>query len=65
MTAAGFADVSLEPTTVFGRSELEGLAAQLRPEDVPAGLDIDEAIAEFDGVIRSAFIRGRKPGASA
>ena len=62
MTAAGFTDVSIEPTTVFGRSELEGLAAGLRPEDVPTGLDIERTITEFDGVIRSAFIRATKPG---
>jgi arsenite methyltransferase len=62
MRTAGFGDVSIEPTTIFGRAELEGLAAELRPEDVPAGLDIDSTITEFDGVIRSAFIRATKPG---
>ncbi len=64
MQAAGFHDVTIEPTTIFGRSELEGLAADLRPEDIPEGLDVDQAIGEFDGVIRSAFIRATKPGAS-
>jgi SAM-dependent methyltransferase len=62
MAAAGFQDVSIEPTTIFGRSELEGLAADLRPEDIPAGFDVDEAIGDLDGVIRSAFIRATKPG---
>ncbi len=62
MRAAGLADVSIEPTTVFGRTELEGLAAGLTSEQVPAGLDVGAAIDELDGVIRSAFIRGRKPG---
>ena len=61
MQAAGFHDVTIEPTTIFGRSELEGLAADLRPEDIPEGLDVDQAIGEFDGVIRSAFIRAVKP----
>jgi arsenite methyltransferase len=65
MQAAGFENVSIEPTTIFGRAELEGLAAALRPEDIPAGLDVEHAIAEFDGVIRSAFIRGIKPGSAA
>jgi hypothetical protein len=49
---------------VFGRTKLESLAADLRPGDIPPGLDVDQAITEFDGVIRSAFIRGMKPGRS-
>lgn len=61
MQAAGFEDVSIEPTTIFGRPELEGLAADLRPEDIPAGLDVEQTITDFDGVIRSAFIRATKP----
>ncbi len=61
MRAAGFEDVSIEPTTVFGRAELEGLAAGLAPADIPAGLDVAATIDEFDGVIRSAFIRASKP----
>ena len=65
MTTAGFENVTIEPTTIFGRSELEGLAAGLRPEDIPTGLDIDATIAEFDGVIRSAFIRATKPSLTA
>jgi SAM-dependent methyltransferase len=64
MTAAGFADATIEPTTIFGRAELEGLAAGLRPEDIPEGLDIEHTITEFDGVIRSAFIRATKPAAA-
>jgi arsenite methyltransferase len=61
MQDAGFENVSIEPTSIFGRSELESLAADLRPEDIPAGLDVEDAITEFDGVIRSAFIRATKP----
>ena len=62
MLAAGFEDVTIEPTTIFGRAELEGLAAGLDPRDIPAGLDVSTTIDEFDGVIRSASIRARKPG---
>ena len=62
MRAAGFEDVSLEPTTVFGRAELEGLVSALDPADLPAGLDIPATISDLDGVIRSAFIRATKPG---
>lgn len=61
LAAAGFDDISVEPTNVFGRAELESLAAALSPEDVPAGVDIATAIDGIDGVIRSAFIRATKP----
>ena len=62
---AGFTDVSLEPTTVFGREELEGLAADLDPSQIPADFDVAAAITELDGVIRAAFIRATKPGTPA
>lgn len=60
MQAAGFEQVDIEATNVFGRSELEGLASDLRPEDLPAHADLDSLIAEFDGVIRSASLRATK-----
>jgi len=63
MRAAGFDDVDIEPTTIFGRTELEGLVAGLDPSDIPPGLDVDATIDTLDGVIRSAFIRGTKPAA--
>jgi SAM-dependent methyltransferase len=65
MTAAGFEGVEIEPTNIFGRSELEGLAAGLDPKDVPADLDAESLLSEFDGVIRSASLRATKPGTSA
>ena len=61
MRSAGFDNVTIEPTTIFGRAELEGLAAELSPADIPAGLDLEAAIVAFDGVVRSAFIRATKP----
>jgi arsenite methyltransferase len=61
MRNAGFEDVEVEPTTVFGRAELEDLVGSIDPGDIPAGLDLDATIGELDGVIRSASIRGRKP----
>ena len=63
LSSAGFNDVSIEATNVFGRPELEGLVAGLAPEDLDADLDIEATITEFDGVIRSASIRATKPGA--
>lgn len=65
MTAAGFEQVSIEPTNVFGRDKLEGLTADLTPDELPADLDLEATITEFDGVIRSAFIRGVKPDGTA
>jgi SAM-dependent methyltransferase len=61
MRAAGFEDVDLEPTTIFGRAELQSLVADLDPAEIPPGLDDEATIADLDSVIRSAFIRGRKP----
>ncbi len=63
LEAAGFEHISIEPTSIFGRTELEGLAAGLPADDIPAGLDVGTAIADLDGVIRSAFIRATKPAA--
>lgn len=63
LSGAGFEDVSVEATNVFGRPELEGLVAGLSPEDLDQDLDIEATITEFDGVIRSASIRATKPGA--
>jgi len=63
MEAAGFEHVTIEPTSIFGRSELEGLAAGLAPEDL-TGLDLEAIVSEFDGVIRSASLRATKPGAT-
>jgi arsenite methyltransferase len=61
MEAAGFEQVGIEVTNVFGRSDLEGLASGLRPEDLPAHTNLETLIADFDGVIRSASLRAAKP----
>lgn len=62
LTAAGFDDVSVDPTQVFERASLEELVSGLPESDMPAGLDVSAAIASLDGVIRSAAIRAVKPG---
>ena len=59
LTAAGFGNVSVDPTQVLDRAALEGLVSQ---SEVPACLDVKPAIASLDGVIRSAAIRAVKPG---
>jgi arsenite methyltransferase len=63
MRAAGFEGIEIEPTAIFGRTELEDLVAGLDPQDIPAGIDVEATIDRLDGVIRSAFIRGTKPAA--
>ncbi len=61
MRDAGFEEIDIEPTTIFGRKELEDLVEGLDPSDIPSGLDVEATIGRLDGVIRSAFIRGSKP----
>jgi len=61
LASAGFEDVSIEPSQVFGRAELESLAAQLDPSLIPAGLDPEVALASLDGAVTTSFIRARKP----
>ena len=61
MVGAGFEQIGIEPTNVFGRSELESLASGLGADDVPEGLDVTALVTDFDGVIRSAFLRATKP----
>jgi arsenite methyltransferase len=61
LTAAGFTDASVEVTRRYERQDLLDLAAGLRPEDIPADLDLDAVIAAMDGAVASAFIRAVKP----
>lgn len=61
LQAAGFGHVTVEPTNIFDRAQLQLLADQMDPADIPDGLDIDAALTAMDGVIRSAFIRAYKP----
>ena len=53
--------MSVEPSQVFGRAELEPLAPQLDPSLIPAGLDPGIAVAALDGAVTTSFIRARKP----
>ncbi len=61
LTSVGFTDTSVQITRGYDRSDIETLAAQLSPADIPAGMDIDEAIDSLDGAFASAFIRAVKP----
>ena len=59
LRAAGFEGVSVEPTRVYRRAELEDLAQSAGQ----AGSA--ETLAAMDGAIMSAFLRARKPGTAA
>ncbi len=59
--AAGFTDASVEITRRYDRGDLDGLAADLRPEEIPADLDLGDVLAEMDGATASAFVRATKP----
>jgi SAM-dependent methyltransferase len=62
LRAAGFVEVSVEPSHVFGRDDLTHLAGEiLEAIDLPGGLDVEATVADLDGVVMSAFVRGRKP----
>jgi SAM-dependent methyltransferase len=61
LEAAGFVDVSIQPTQVFRRPDLLALADQLDPALVPANLDREATVSALDGVVTSSFIRAVKP----
>jgi arsenite methyltransferase len=54
LTAAGFADVSVEPWREYSLEDARTFLAA-------GGLDVDRLSTEVDGRIASAFIRARKP----
>lgn len=61
LTAAGFTQASVEITRRYDRAELEAMADQLDPSQVPAGISLDEAVDALDGAFASAFVRAAKP----
>lgn len=61
LTAAGFVDAAVEITRRYERTDLDDLAADLKPEDVPADLDLAAVLDEMDGATASAFVRATKP----
>ena len=58
LQAAGFVDVEVEPWRVYNVDDARGFLAE-------SGLDVDEIAGRVDGHVASAFIRARKPAASA
>jgi arsenite methyltransferase len=65
LTAAGFTGAGVEITRAYQRQDLLDLATDLRPEDIPAGIDVQALIETMDGAVASAFIRAGKPAAAA
>jgi arsenite methyltransferase len=62
LEATGFVDVEIEPAHVYGREDLVRMAGDLLvtgglPEDV----EMEDALAELDGAVVSAFVRARRP----
>ena len=59
LRAAGFEDVSIEPTRVFEDDDVVGLAAELSVDaELPEGIDRDEVMAEV-GWLGHERIRSR------
>ena len=61
LAAAGFVDVDIEVVQAYDRSELEQMAREIPPGEVPEGLDVEATVEALDGVITSSFVRARKP----
>jgi hypothetical protein len=53
LTAAGFTDISIEPTRVYGAEDVRALLDS-------AGLTDDGLVSAVEGKIMSAFVRGTK-----
>jgi SAM-dependent methyltransferase len=60
LAAAGFTDIEVEPTRVYGRED----AAEIVTSSACCGGDVEASLAALDGAVVSAFIRARKPLAS-
>jgi len=60
LTDAGFTDAAVEVTRRYERQDLLDLAADLRPEEIPADLDVEAVIGAMEGAVASAFVRATK-----
>ena len=64
LEAAGFAEIDVEPTRVFERSDLAHMASDMIASgDIAADIDVSATLEELDGVVMSAFVRARKAAA--
>jgi SAM-dependent methyltransferase len=60
LAAAGFGEIGVEPTRVYGREEAKEMAAG----SSCCGGDAEASLAALDGAVMSAFVRARKPSAA-
>lgn len=60
LEAAGFADAGVEVTRRYTRDDLDSMAGQVSPDQLPEGLSRADAIDALDGAFASAFVRARK-----
>jgi arsenite methyltransferase len=63
LEAAGFGSASVEVTRRYDRGDLEAMAAQLDPAQLPDGMSTTEAVDALEGTFASAFVRAARPGA--
>jgi SAM-dependent methyltransferase len=61
LATAGFTDIEVEPTRVYGREDAEEIASS---SACCGGGDVEQNLAALDGAVMSAFIRAKKPAAS-
>jgi hypothetical protein len=54
LAAAGFHDISIEPTRVYRAEDAAALMS-------PAGLNDPELLLQIDGRVMSAFVRASRP----
>jgi arsenite methyltransferase len=59
LQAAGFRDVTVEPTRIYGKDDVDEMASSVSSSC--CGSSLPPALAELAGAIMSAFIRARKP----
>ena len=59
---AGLEEVDIEPTHVYDSSDLARIAGDLLVSaKIPETIDVEASVAELDGAVMSAFVRGGKP----
>jgi SAM-dependent methyltransferase len=59
LRAAGFDQISIEPTRVYSREDAREMAAGL-PESASSGVDVEQTLDALEGAVMSAFVRARK-----
>jgi arsenite methyltransferase len=60
LAAAGFGDIGIEPTRIYGSEDAREMAAG----SSCCGGDMEGTLAALDGAVMSAFVRARKPSAA-